>query len=198
MTAAWDQTRCIVLLATLALAHALLAGCAGQPAAPPQADRIKLDELLTLMKARLELAAQAAREAWLSKRAIDDSRAEADDVDSAVNRAFEYSLPPETVREFFLAQSEAARHVQSALHAQWQSQPASRPKSSSASPESPRPRIEPLSTPLLAALKAAYPILRGASGRQLLQQRANALLTGTPGGAQAAALALAPLWNLAR
>jgi len=196
VTSAWNQTRCIVLLATLALAHALLAGCTSQPAVP-QADRIKLDELLMLMKSRLELAAQAASDAWLSKRAIDDPRAEADEVDSAVNRAFEYSLPPETVREFFLAQIEAARHVQSMLHAQWQMQPALRPKISSASPESPRPRIEPLSTPLLAALQAVYPILRGESGKQLLQQRANALLTGAPGGAQAAALALAPLWNLA-
>jgi chorismate mutase-like protein len=196
VTSAWDQTRCIVLLATLALAHVLLGGCAGQPAAP-QADRLKLDALLTLMKSRLELAAQAAREAWLSKRAIDDSRAEADEVDSVVNRAFEYSLPPETVRDFFLAQSEAGKHVQSVLHAQWQTRPGLRPMVSSLSPESARPRIEPLSTPLLAALQAAYPILRGQSGKQLLQQRAYALLTDVPGGAQAVALALAPLWNLA-
>lgn len=196
MTAAREQTRCVVLLAALALAHALLAGCASQPAVT-QADQLKLDELLTLMKARLELAAHAAHEAWLLHRAIDDSRAEADYLDSAVNRAFEYTLPPETVREFFLAQIEAARHVQNMLHAQWQKQPASRPEFSGASPEALRPRIEPLSAPLLAALGAAYPILRGANGKQLLQQRASALLTDAPGGAQAAALALAPLWNLA-
>jgi chorismate mutase-like protein len=195
VTSAWDQTRCIVLLATIALGHVLLGGCAGQPAVA-QADRLKLDELLTLMKSRLELAAQAARETWLSKRAIDDSRAEADEVDSAVNRAFQYSLPPETVRDFFRAQIEAGKHVQSVLHAQWQARPELRPKISSPSSEAPRPRIEPLSTAMLAALRAAYPILRGQSGKQLLQQRANALLKDVPGGAQAATLALAPLWYL--
>jgi len=196
VTSAWDQTRCIVLLATLALVHVLLGGCVDQPAVP-QADRLKLDELLTLMRSRLELAAHAAREAWLSKRAIDDSRAEADEVDSAVNRAFEYALPPETVRDFFRAQIEAGKHVQSVLHAQWQARPELRPEVSSPRPESPRPRIEPLSTPLLAALRAAYPILRGQSGKQLLEQRANALLKDVPGGVQTATLALAPLWNVA-
>ena len=195
MIALWDQARCIVMLASVVLAHALLAGCADQPAAP-QADRIKLDNLLTLMKARLENAAQAAREAWLSKRVIDPSRAQADDVDSAVNHAVQYSLPPEMVRDFFLAQIEAAKHVQSMLYSRWQAEPASRPKGPSANPDSPRARIEPLNTPLLAALAAAYPILRREGGRRLLQERSNALLTGIPGGTQAVALAVAPLWDL--
>jgi chorismate mutase-like protein len=196
VTAACHRTHVRVVACALTAAHLLLAGCA-EPPIRTQAEQHKLDELLGLVKARLEFAAQAAREAWLSRRPIDEPGSEEGVVDAAVNRAFEYTLPPELVREFFLAQIEAAKQVQSMLYAQWQAQADSRPKVSNASPDRLRPRVEPLSAPLLESLAQAYPVIRSPGGRQFLEQRTQAMLTDLPGGAKTAALAVAPLWRLA-
>ena len=172
-----------------------LTGCA-EPSVRTDAELRTIDELLSLMKARLEFAAKAAQASWLSGGPRDDPVRSDELVDAAVNRAFEYSLPPELVREFFSAQAGAASHVQSVLLAQWQAQPASRPQTSAGLPQT-QPRIEPSSVPLLSALSTAYPILRRPGGRDLLLQRAEKLLAEIPGGIKTSALALGPLLSVA-
>lgn len=181
----------------LGLILALLLGCAGQPTFSA-AEQLKLDELLVTMKSQLELAAQAARDSWLAHRPVDDPRAEAEFVDSAVNRAFEHTLPPETVQEFFRAQIEAAKHVQSTLHQQWQSEPKTRPQAGAMSADAARARVAPSSTALLSALAHAHPVLRREGGRKLLEERADVVFAGVPGGPHAATLAITPLWKLAQ
>lgn len=169
-----------------------LAGCSSAP--PTEADRRSIDDLLALMRARLEHAAHAALDSWSARGAADDGAAAADLVDAAVNRSLEFTLPPELVREFFTAQVAAASFVRTALHTRWQAQPESRPRARDAASVPPR---APAATDMLEALAKAYPVLRRAGGKDLLLERADKLLGGLPGAGKTMVLALAPLASVA-
>jgi chorismate mutase-like protein len=194
---AFPASRQIALACALAAALMLIAGCA-EPPVRTAAERQKLDELLTLIKARLEFAEYAARDAWAARRPLDQPAREDAVIATAVNRAFELALPPELVREFFRAQIEAAKHVQSTLFAQWQAQSGPAAQSGHSALEQLRPRVEPSNASLLAALAQVYPILTSAGGKRLIEQCVQDMLKDLPGGATTALLAIAPLWSAAK
>lgn len=179
------------------LALCLLGGCA--PAPPlTQDEAVKLDDLLQLVKERLELSAALALERWHARRdADDDGGYETELIRAAVNRAAAYALPPEVIQEFLQAQFDAARLVHEGLQAQWHKDPKSAGKLAPASAD-PARAIAALTEPMLAALREAYPILRRAGGRTELGRRADVIFAGVTGGNAPAARALTPLWLLAR
>jgi chorismate mutase-like protein len=181
----------------LALIFTVLTGCVGQPTFDA-AERLKVDELLLAIKSHLALAGQVARDSWLARRPVEDPRAEAEFVDSAVNGASAYALPPEMVQEFFRAQIDAAKQVQNALQAQWRADPNTSPTASGVTAGATKVRVAPSSAPLLAALAHAYPMLGRDGSRTLLEQRANELLAGVPGGPNTATTAITPLWRMAQ
>ena len=176
------------------VALSLLAGCSSPPAIP-DADLARVDNVLALMKTRLELAAAVAREQWVARGPVDDSDDELRLVRDAVNRTARYTLPPEVIHDFLQAQIDAAKQVQRSLHAQWRSAPpaaaATRPQDDA------RQTLAATTDPLLVALSQAYPVLRREGGRTVLEQRMKIVLHGVPGGAPAATKAVAPLWALA-
>jgi hypothetical protein len=182
----------------LAVAFLQLAiiGCSA-PAARPEAETLAIDALLSLVKARLDLAATQAREAWLAGDASRASTLDDELVDAAVNRAVAYTLPPELVREFFAAQLEAAAQVKAVLLAQWQAQTETRPKPDARTATPARARSEPANAGLLVALSHAYPILRRPGGKDFLMQRADRILAGVPGGVNTSEVALRPLTSVA-
>ena len=180
----------------MTLACFTLTGCPTEPVRE-SADQDKIDALLNLVKSRLALAAQAAEEAWLSGEGSELPGAGEERVDAAVNRALEFTLPPELVRDFFSGQLAAAAYVRSVLHADWQAQRRTRSQAGARSPGSIRPRIEASDTPLLAALAEAYPILRRPGSREFLIQRAEQVLAGVPGGAKTMTLVIVPLMSVA-
>jgi chorismate mutase len=181
----------------LALVMLLLGGCAAKPVIG-DTERSKLDELLKTMRAQLDVAAQAARDAFLAQREPSNTREEAEFVESAVNRSLDYTLAPEVVQEFFSAQMEAAKLLQTALQEQWQKDPKTRPQKSASNAESIRPRVGLSSAALLAAFAQAQAVLREEGSRDLLLERANTILAGVPGGPKVATKAIAPLYRLAK
>jgi hypothetical protein len=186
----------VAQLMALALAPLLFAGCTHAP--PSAAYAQKVDALLALVRGNLELAARDARTAWLARKTIDDSSAQSELVDFAINRAQDYALPPEMVRDFLQAQFEAARHVRASLNTLWDAQPASLPAPAADERSAVREGPTQAIATLLAALAQAYPALRQPGSRDFLEQRADVLLNGAPGGAYAATLAIAPLWRSAK
>ena len=181
----------VVALAMVLAQLVLNAGCATAPTERPAAEVQAVDDLLGLIKTRLELAAESAHES--PDGAHGNAAKSGEIVDAAVNRAFEYSLPPELVHEFFSAQFTAASHVQTVVRSSSKPSPRANPAESNRV----KPRVEPASAPLLAALSKAYPILRSPGGKDLLIRRAEQLFTGIPGGAQTTVLALRPLSSVA-
>ncbi|WP_028310257.1 hypothetical protein [Derxia gummosa] len=93
------------------------------PPAPITADQLaKLDNLLLLTRDLLNLAPDVARIRWNAAQGkpvapgadIDAARG-----DAAARLARDFNADPDLVRDYFRAQSEASRYVQSALWAQW-------------------------------------------------------------------------------
>lgn len=137
---------------------ALLAGCAA-PSRLAEQDAAALDRLVGLLDARLAIGEEVARTKWNSGAPIEDLPREQQVIDSVASRAAEYGLREAWLREFFRAQIEANKAVQSSLHTAWRRN--SQPKFVSVADlgHDIRPRLDTLTGDLLAALRAAEPVL---------------------------------------
>lgn len=102
-------------LPALALIALLLSACA----TPPPATRSDVEQLLTLQKARLDVAAPVARSKWNSHAPIDDPAREGVILDDVSARAQKLGLNADWTRRFFQDQFEAGKIVQRDLHRQW-------------------------------------------------------------------------------
>ncbi|KAF1043645.1 MAG: Secreted chorismate mutase [Herbaspirillum frisingense] len=102
----------------LALSAALLlAACATRPLSPARAD---VNQLLSLQKTRLDVAAPVARSKWNSHAPIDDPAREQAILDDVAARAQKMGLDAQWARRFFQDQFDAGKIVQRDLHRQWQ------------------------------------------------------------------------------
>ncbi len=97
----------------------LLSACAST--APP-ASRTDVEQLLTLQKTRLDVAAPVARSKWNSHAPIDDPAREALILDDVAARAQLLKLDPQWTRRFFQDQFDAGKIVQRDLHRQWRAE----------------------------------------------------------------------------
>ncbi len=182
--------------AAVALGLVLASGCA-RPSAPPRPDsaeaRAAVDELLGLMRQRLQLMPDVARAKWNAKRPISDPERERALLDNLAQQAKAKGVDVTFARTFFAAQIEAAKQIQRDLFTRWE---AANRGPFPAVPDlktNLRSRIDRLSADLLAALARAHSWLRTEEGQRLMRERARVLLAGEGITDEVRQVTLAPL-----
>jgi chorismate mutase len=144
--------------------------------APP--DRT-FDDLLGLMRTRLEVMHDVARWKWAAKSPIDDPEREAALLRDVSDQGSLLGLDPATTRAFFAAQIEAAKNVQRADFSRWEADQRGPEGEAPDLARVLRPRIDSLNRGLIAALARTRPRLltdRDATAR--LRSRADQVLLG--------------------
>jgi chorismate mutase len=146
------------------------------------------------MRDRLDVMHDVARYKWAKKAPVEDAGREAASLREVANRGKGLGLAPETTREFFAAQIEAAKLIQRADFRRWE---ADRRGPGGEPPDLVhvlRPRIDALNRELLAAL-AKNQALPGDAGSSTtrIRSRAEILLTGEGIDAEVRAAAIRPL-----
>jgi chorismate mutase len=179
-----------ICLPAVALLIAVALGGRARPAAAPPAG---LDRLLGLMRQRLLVAHDVARFKWSQGKPISDPAREAKLLEEVVALGRDRALDPPLVRSFFTAQMEAGKLLQQADFDRWRAEGRDRGE---AGPDlaTLRSRIDQLDVELLGALAAAGPLPLPEGRREVLKQRAAAVLDGDGIGEEVRARALQPLW----
>jgi chorismate mutase len=181
----------------LALVAILAAGCA-TTANSAAVDTTAVDRLLGLIKERLDVAPEVARTKWNTKAAIDDPLRDKQIIDGVATAATEYGLDPQVASTFFIAQIEASKAVQNALHAEWTAKRQPPFAKVADLGKDIRPVLDRLTPAMTRALLEALPVLQRRGGRQLLEAQARAVLSNASGGDTAVRKAVAPLLALSK
>jgi chorismate mutase len=185
-------TRIQVRVVGLLIVSMAASGC--RPADPPVAPRrdlANLDQLLRLMKQRLELMHDVARWKWTTSKPITDPEREREMLQNVVERGRGKGLEEDLVRRFFAAQMEAARLVQQSDFDTWKAN-GQKPFADTTSLTVLRQRIDDLNRSLTDALAEVGPWLSRPTVQQAVPQRAAEILTGD-GLASVRGRAIAPL-----
>ncbi|WP_373994556.1 gamma subclass chorismate mutase AroQ [Duganella sp. Leaf126] len=114
---------------------------------------------------RLLLAEPVARAKWNRQAAIEDLPREAQVIAAAVRQGSALGLPAQRVEAVFRAQIEASKTVQRELYARWRAEHAGRFADAPDLAADIRPRLDAITTALLAALAANRSVLDDASRR---------------------------------
>ncbi|WP_422924558.1 gamma subclass chorismate mutase AroQ [Singulisphaera sp. PoT] len=176
-------------------------GCG--PVSPPievpvtkveERDDPAVEELLGLMRKRLDVMHDVARWKWAAKAPIEDPKREAASLDDVAERAKGLGLDPAVARTFFAAQIEAAKVVQRADFRRWE---ADKHGPEGKAPDLAgvlRPKIDGLNRDLLAALPGVLSLLRDDDGFRLwITIRAETILAGEGIDDDARSAAIRPL-----
>jgi chorismate mutase len=193
------MTRRRALQAILAAALVpLVAAAQGATGFTPNQVR-KVDRVLRLIQARLDLAPGTAETRWRTMARIEDHASETALLDKVRSRAAKLGLDPAFAERFASAQIEAGKLMQAARHRQWAADKAGAPKQESR-PEGYRTSsTEPdIGADLLAAARDAATVLRRPGGRQLLDARAADLIRVGGQDLLAGQAALKPLYDISR
>ena len=138
-----------------------------------------VDELLGLMKKRLDLAADVARFKYVNKLPIADGKREERLLAKLLEAAETTSLDAELTRSFFNAQLAASKQLQDDLHARWTKDNKSLAAGDVAELKRVlRPKIDQVSLDLVATLAKLQPHLKDSAARQLVRDRAAQVLQG--------------------
>jgi chorismate mutase len=164
------------LIPVLALLLAVPAcGPATKPAPTKDVPDTAIDRLLEAVKSRLDVMHDVARWKWSAHSPIEDPAREATLLADVAGRGDALGLDPAATRAVFAAQIEAAKLIQRADFARWESDrrdPEGKPPDLAGVL---RPRIDALNRELLAAL-AEVRLGRGTAAR--IRARAEAILVG--------------------
>jgi chorismate mutase len=148
-----------------------------------------MDRLLHLMKRRLEIAQDVARNKWNRGTPIEDAGREQAVIDAAALRAAQRGMDTPRVQHFFRAQIAAGKIIQAALFAQWKAARLEKSGSALDLAGSIRPELDRLTIDLVAALEQAIPALSRQGARRLLWRRAASMTSDMTG--------FEPAWRLA-
>jgi chorismate mutase len=162
------------------------------------ADTAAVDQLLALIRERLEVAPAVARVKWNTKAPIEDRSREAEIIDDVTRRATEYGLDSAIAGRFFRGQIEASKTVQHALHAKWSASTQPAFAEVADLEQDIRPVLDRLTPMMLRALAEALPVIQQHGGRHFLDTRYEAIRAASPGGEVAMRQAVAPLQQLSR
>lgn len=175
----------------------VLTGCASAPCFSSD-DTERVDVLLGAVRQRLDVAPEVARVKWNTKAPIEDLAREQQIVDGVAKASPDHALDPAAASAFFQAQIDASKVIQRSLHQQWTA--ANQPPFEKVPDlgKDIRPVLDRLTPALMKALAGATPVLTRPGARELLDARAQAVLTGAPGGADAVGIAIAPLRALGK
>jgi chorismate mutase len=144
------------------------------------------------MRDRLVLMHEVARTKWNLKRPVLDSQREQALLQKMEKKGQEHGLDPERTRTLFTAQIAAARLVQEADHARWQTEGRG-PFANASDLAELRLRIDAINRDLLVALAEARPYLDEASTREQLRSLARDVIAGEGITDDVRAAAIAPL-----
>jgi serine protease Do len=138
-----------------------------------------LNDLVYLMKQRLELSFDVARYKFAHQLPISDGAREERLLSKLLQAAEDEGLDKNLARAFFAAQFAASRALQENLHARW-TKDGGVPSSGDIPDlkQTLRPRIDKVSMDLVHAFAKAQPYLRETAVHQLLRQRASQVLQG--------------------
>jgi len=151
-----------------------------------------LEPLRQAIDQRLLLAEPVARAKWNKQAPVEDLPREAMVIAAAVEQGRALGLPADRVEAVFRAQIEASKTVQRELYARWSAQHAGRFADAPDLAAEIRPKLDLITTQLLAALAANQAILADATRRNQVAQ-ALRTLDATALSPSAARQALAPL-----
>lgn len=136
-----------------------------------------IDELLGLMKKRLEVCALVARYKYVNKLPIADAKREERLLQRLLRAAEDEELNVADARAFFTAQFAASRKLQLALQDRWSEDEKTLPKTEVADlRKTLRPKLEQISMDLVDALAKTQPMLSDESAQELLRRRAREVL----------------------
>jgi len=185
--------------AAAALALAAFAACA-TTAGPRHSgeDTKKVDALLQLIQERLDVAPEVAQTKWNTKAPIEDAPREQQIIDRVRGKAKDFGLEPQFVAEFFQAQIEASKIIQTTRHKAWTAE--GRPPFDKIADlgKDIRPVLDRLEPALLGALRDARPVIERPGAKALLDARAPELIKVSGFDLQAGTVALAPLYSIAK
>lgn len=162
----------------------LLAGCQSMATAPDDTARQKIDNLLTLVDQRLDVAVKVAQTKWNSGAPINDPARERqilDDLTASLKTAD--TQEKSFTRRFFQAQFDAGKIIQVALHAQWRQEAHARFANPPDLARDIRPELDRLTPLLIDALTQVRPLLQQPDVKAYLRQRAEVLVRGDSNGA---------------
>lgn len=180
-------------LLALALIAALAPACASSRALAPS-DAAPLDHLLTLIAERLAVAPDVARAKWNSHAAIEDLPREQQVIDAVGDSAARYGVPRAEAEWFFRAQIEASKIVQRTMTGQFAEQRRP-PFPTVVSLDTIRPTLDRLTPEMLEALGSALRLMDRPEMRRTVGRRSRTLAPKVPGGDEAMAAAVAPLFK---
>lgn len=172
----------------MAVLVAMLAACASPggpsiflptPAPLPSlpAEQIaRIDALLLQTRELLLLAPDVARIKWNAKIPVVNKAAEAELVNGAALQAPRYKADPRLFKDFFQAQVDASRFVQTELHRQWREQNVPPVLTLTRSAAQIQVASDTVTPKLMAALAAIGPTLAMPGAKSTIEMRANELL----------------------
>jgi chorismate mutase len=170
-----------LLICALSLLLTLLASC--QCTTPAVQDQAALKQLLILIDQRLAVAPLVAQAKWNSGVPIDDPAREKSILDVVSQQATQAGVDTAFAREFFQAQFDAGKLIQSRLHEQWRL--AKQPPFADAIDlgRDVRPVLDRLNPQIIAALGTIYPALRRTSTIEFINVQGRNLVRGDVDGA---------------
>src|SRR3954470_10109566 len=180
-----------------ALVVIVAAGCA-TTATFTAADTAAVDRLLGLIKERLDVAPEVARTKWNTKSPIEDRLRDQQIIDGVATAAAEYGLDPRVASTFFMAQIEASKAVQNALHTEWTAKRQPPFATVADLGKDIRPALDRLTPAMMRALPEALSVVQRRGGHHLLKAQTRTVLSNASGGDTAVRTAVAPLLALSK
>lgn len=157
------------------------------------AEIASIDRLLLLMRNRLDLAQDVAKNKWNTKSPIEDLPREKVIVDGLAVQALQHGLAGPQVERFFQAQIDGSKVIQASLFAKWG---AAGQKNFSGMPDLTkdiRPVLDKMTPEMLVLLKEVLPVLTRTGADRLVAQHARSLTSDVPGFERAWKIAVEPV-----
>lgn len=179
-------------LATI-LCCGLIISCTTIEPSFSRAEVASLDRLLLLMRSRLDLAQDVAKNKWNTKSAIEDLPREKIIIDGLAVQAAQHGLVGPKIKRFFRAQIEGSKILQTTLFVQWE---VAGQKNFSGMPDLAkdiRPVLDKMTPDMLILLKDVFPVLTKTGADRLVMQHARLLVPATPDFEKAWQISIEPL-----
>ncbi|MEH2112631.1 gamma subclass chorismate mutase AroQ [Nostoc sp.] len=155
-----------------------------------------VDKLLKLIQQRLLIAHDVARWKWNHKRPIEDLKREQELLLKVRQQAKTHNLEPDTVAEFFQAQIDAGKLIQTADFKNWQKQGIKSFPNVPDLNQTLRPSLDKLNTEFFFALTELTPVLGCPQIGELIQSCSQVIIQGDGINRQVQSLAISPLLKL--
>jgi chorismate mutase-like protein len=147
------------------------------PWSQANAANISVDALRDLMAQRLSMMEDVARHKWNQQTAIEDLPREQKIIASLQEQALALGIPAAWAEQFFRAQIEAAKQIQSEHFAQWRAKQQTKFENVPNLDTVIRPRLDQLTTQILRELAMTWPALVDPHERTRIAQAMRKLST---------------------